>query len=154
MPLSFQLGIKLPLGYPSQPTNGGAALGSGSPDIEARILVGMSLYPYGYLGAELAYRARGGDIDDQMEILLEGGTGWRRIRLGAKLAGSFSAGTIEQLTDSSTRRVTNYDAVQVIPSLSVVITPNISIAAEAFHTLDGKNTTVGTAWALGIELTR
>ena len=151
-PVSFQLGIKLPLGYQAQPTNGGAALGSGSPDFEARLLWGISLYPYGYFGAELGYRAQGGDIDDQMNVVLEGGTGWRRVRMATKFNASFSAGSIEQLTDSSTKRVTNYEAMQIIPSVAVVLTPRISLVGEAFHTLDGKNTSVGTAWAIGVEI--
>jgi len=154
LPVSLQLGVKLPLGYRSRPSNGGAALGSGSPDLEARLQGGLSLHPYGYVGAEFGYRVRGGDVDDEMDILLEAGTRRGRVRVGAKLDVSFSTGSIEQLAESSTKGVTNYESVQVLPTISVLLAPHIALSVEAIHTLSGKNTTVGTSWAVGVELTR
>lgn len=69
--LSTSLIVKLPYFYNEQ-----AALprGNGQEDVEARILLGKSLWPLkGYVGFELGYRYRAGAPSDEVRYLLEYG---------------------------------------------------------------------------------
>ena len=48
-------------------------LGNGQSDFEFRLLLGRSLYPYGYFGVEAAYRFRAEDPSDEIRYLVEYG---------------------------------------------------------------------------------
>lgn len=48
-------------------------LGNGQSDLEVRLQLGKSLYPYGYLGLETAYRFRAEDPSDEIRYLVEYG---------------------------------------------------------------------------------
>ncbi len=48
-------------------------LGNGQSDFEFRLLLGRSLYPYGYFGVEAAYRFRAEEPSDEIRYLVEYG---------------------------------------------------------------------------------
>jgi hypothetical protein len=68
--LSTSLLVKLPYFYDE---NDDLPRGNGQEDVEARVLFGKSLYPYGYLGVELGYRARFEAPSDEYRYLIEYG---------------------------------------------------------------------------------
>ncbi len=64
------------------------ATGNGQVDVEARFLVGKSLYPYGYGGIELGYRYRAEDPSDEYRYLVEYGFSFtERVYVRTKLDG-------------------------------------------------------------------
>jgi hypothetical protein len=74
-------------------------LGNGQNDYEARILVGRSLYPYGYIGIEAAYRIRTEDPSDEYRYLLEYGiSAGDNLYLRTKLDGTESAKNGEKIS--------------------------------------------------------
>ncbi|NEQ69505.1 MAG: hypothetical protein F6K21_29245 [Symploca sp. SIO2D2] len=96
--LSTSLLVKLPYLYDEDdplPT------GNGQEDIEFRVLIGKSLYPFGYFGVEAGYRYRTGAPSDEFRYLLEYGYDispnvYFRTKLdGILSAGNASAGNID-----------------------------------------------------------
>ncbi|MEH6447746.1 MAG: hypothetical protein V7765_03710 [Oleispira sp.] len=78
-------------------------LGNGQTDYEARILLGRSLYPYGYIGAEAAYRVRTEDPSDEYRYLIEYGiSADDNLYFRAKLDGTESAKNGKSITSGDT----------------------------------------------------
>lgn len=66
--------------------------GNGQNDYEIRALFGKSLYPYGYIGIEAAYRYRTGSPSDEYRYLLEYGiSANENLYFRTKLDGVYSA---------------------------------------------------------------
>ena len=81
--------IKLPYFYDADEA---FARGDGKEDYELRILMGKSLHPYGYFGAELGYRLRTGIAADEYRYLLEYGfNATENVYFRTKLDGVLSA---------------------------------------------------------------
>lgn len=71
--------------------------GNGQEDYEIRALVGKSLYPYGYIGIEAAYRYRTGSPSDEYRYLLEYGiSANENLYFRTKLDGVYSATNADQ----------------------------------------------------------
>ena len=68
--LSTSLLVKLPYLYDE---NESLPTGNGQEDIEFRVLIGKSLYPYGYFGVEAGYRYRTDAPSDEYRYLIEYG---------------------------------------------------------------------------------
>jgi hypothetical protein len=154
-PVSIQGGVKLPLGYDPSPPDEGAPLGSGKIDLEGHLLAGASLYPMpAYLTGQVGYRYRGGDgIADEYLFQAEFGLTPGKWLIKATLDGIYSTKSPAE-QGSSTTTVTNMDVLKLIPTVGYNFTPWFSIGAEAFHTLEGKNTVAGTTWVLGVVFIR
>ncbi len=76
--------------------------GNGQEDYEIRALVGKSLYPYGYIGFEAAYRYRTGSPSDEYRYLLEYGiSANENLYFRTKLDGVFSATNADEVDDAS-----------------------------------------------------
>ena len=68
--VSTQLLYKAPFFYSE---DNDLPLGNGQSDIELRLQLGRSLYPYGYLGLEAGFRYRDEDPSDEFRFLAEYG---------------------------------------------------------------------------------
>ncbi|MBI3606898.1 MAG: hypothetical protein HY207_02910 [Nitrospirae bacterium] len=80
----------------------GPATGSGQVDTEVRVLVGRSLYPYGYGGIEFGYRYRAEEPSDEYRYLVEYGLSFTpRIYARTKLDGIKSARNADQTSGVS-----------------------------------------------------
>lgn len=74
--------------------------GNGREDYEIRALVGKSLYPYGYIGIEAAYRYRTGSASDEYRYLLEYGiSANENLYFRTKLDGVLSANNADNVGD-------------------------------------------------------
>jgi hypothetical protein len=151
-PVSLQGTVKMPLGYDRSPENMGPPLGSGHVDVEAALLAGVSLYPFpGYITGSAGYRARGGELADELMFNIEGGVTWRRVMARFGADATYSTGDPPDLArTSSSVVITEQDVVKVTPAVAVLLSDEISLVIEAFHTVDGKNTVTGTTWSAGI----
>lgn len=87
--LSTSLLVKLPYLYDE---NEILPTGNGQEDIEFRVLIGKSLYPYGYFGVEAGYRYRADAPSDEYRYLIEYGYDINaNVYLRTKLDGILSA---------------------------------------------------------------
>jgi len=98
--VSASLLVKLPHLYDE---NDELPRGNGQTDYEARILLGRSLYPYGYIGAEAAYRIRTEDPSDEYRYLIEYGiSAGDNLYFRAKLDGTESAKNGKSIANDET----------------------------------------------------
>jgi hypothetical protein len=87
--LSTSLLVKLPYLYDEDKA---LPTGNGQEDIEFRVLIGKSLYPYGYLGVEAGYRYRADAPSDEYRYLIEYGYDINeKVYIRSKLDGILSA---------------------------------------------------------------
>jgi hypothetical protein len=87
--LSTSLLLKLPYLYDEEDA---LPRGNGQEDIEFRMLIGKSLYPYGYFGMEAGYRHRTDAPSDEYRYLLEYGVDFsENVYFRTKLDGILSA---------------------------------------------------------------
>jgi len=157
LPVSVQGAVRLPLGYDNRPENGGPPLGSGRVDLEGLLLVGLSLYPFpGYMTGGAGYRVKTGDLDDEVVFSVEAGASWRRLMGRVGLDGLYSTSDPPNLAASGGGRVssavavTNQDILKLTPGISFSFSDEVSLVAETFHILSGKNTVTGTTYSLGV----
>ncbi len=93
--LSTSLLVKLPYLYDE---NDELPRGNGQEDIEFRVLIGKSLYPYGYFGVEAGYRVRTDTPSDEYRYLLEYGVDINEnIYFRTKLDGILSANNADDI---------------------------------------------------------
>ena len=148
-PAAFEAGVKIPLGYDGSPDNGGPALGTARPDLEAALVAGFGA-AHVYASARAAYRVCGGSLDDQIGFSAEAGGSHRGFFMQALVEGWYTTGDIEPLDISSTVMVANQDLLKLIVSAGVRTGARTSLVAEVYHVLDGRNTPTGTTVALAI----
>lgn len=92
--LSTSVLAKLPYFYDK---NDDLPRGNGQEDLEVRVLFGKSLYPYGYIGAELGYRYRNQAPADEYRYLLEYGfSATENLYFRTKLDGILSANNADE----------------------------------------------------------
>ena len=90
---------KLPYLYDE---NRASATGNGQFDAEARLLVGRSLYPFGYGGIEVGYRYRAEEPSDEYRYLIEyGGRITPTLYARTKLDGTKSVKNADRVTGPS-----------------------------------------------------
>ena len=150
-PVAVEAGVKIPLGYERVPENGGPALGSGEPDVQAALSAGTGAASV-YTQAWAAYRVRGGELDDDVGFGIEAGGRRGRLFAQALVEGWYSTGEIEPLDVSATTMAVNQDVLKLIASAGARTGRQASVVVEVFHVLDGRNTAAGTTWSLGLVL--
>ncbi|MFT6991206.1 MAG: hypothetical protein ACJASL_003193 [Paraglaciecola sp.] len=97
--LSTSLLVKLPYLYDE---NDALPRGNDQEDIEFRVLVGKSLYPYGYFGVEAGYRLRTDAPSDEYRYLLEYGIDFNEnAYFRTKLDGILSANNADEISSSN-----------------------------------------------------
>jgi hypothetical protein len=152
-PVSGEVRVKVPLGYPKRPANSGPALGSAEVDVTASILAGTTLRG-AYATASAAYRVRGGSLADDVGFSLQVGGARRRLSGQALVEGWYSTVDPAPLDESSTARAANQDVLKVIGTLGYRTAERATVAVEAYHILSGKNAATGTTVAAALILTR
>jgi hypothetical protein len=173
--VSLALGGKFPLGYdidqdsigsldsgglglgPS-PVDGAGAdskvpLGTGEKDIDMRLLVGKSLYPFpGYLTSTVGYRKRGGAFSDEFFYGLEAGVTYKRLLVKGVVEGMRTMGNCGAMGQGGL--VGDQDILKVAPGLIWSLSKHLEIGADLFHIAAGCNTAAGTTYAVGLAFKR
>jgi hypothetical protein len=162
--VALQGGVKIPLGYESEPDNDGPPLGTGEVDGEIFAVFGQSFYPVnGFFQAAVGYRYRGGKFNDEYIYGAELGYTAGRLFMKFRFEGlqntvtppDIAGGTVMTPLPGGGGAVNNVivgdkDEFKLLPTLAFFVTENFQITAEAYHVFAGKNTTAGTTYALGI----
>ena len=174
--ISLVLGGKFPLGYdidqdsigslgagglglgPS-PVDGALAtdskvpLGTGEKDIDMRLLVGKSLYPFpGYLTSAVGYRKRGGAFSDEFFYGFEAGVTYKRLLVKGVVEGMRTMGNCGAMGQGGL--VGDQDILKVAPGLIWSLSKHLEIGVDLFHIAAGCNTAAGTTYALGLAFKR
>jgi len=167
--LSFEAGVKIPMGYEDQPDNDGPPLGSGKVDFLVGAFLGRSLWPLpGYISGGIGYRYRGGELHDDIPFNVEAGYRWRKLFGKVRLQGLKNTVEPQDLSGATVMTpipggggatpnniiVGDQDWLKLMPNLVYVVSPRFQLSAEAFIVLAGKNTTAGTTYVFGLVFTR
>ena len=175
--VSLALGGKFPLGYdidqnsigslsagglglgPS-PVNGVAGadnkvpLGTGERDIDIRLLLGTSLYPFlpGYFTNTVGYRKRGGAFSDEIFYSFEAGVTYKRLLVKGVVEGMSTKGNCGAMGQGGL--VGDQDILKVAPGLIWSLSKHLELGVDLFHIASGCNTAVGTTYAVGLAFKR
>lgn len=160
--VALQAGVKVPLGYDRLPDNDGPSPGTGRVDGEVQLNAGWSLFPTpAYLSLGGGYRRRGGELHDEVIYNVEAGYQAARLFLkvrldglqntkdppdvaGATIVTPLPGGVLNQVI------VGDQDILKLSLETSVAMNERVSLSAEAFHTLAGKDTVAGTTYSLAV----
>lgn len=165
--LSFQGGMKIPLGYEDKPADDGSPLGTGDVDLEGHLLFGQSLFPHpAYLTGSIGYRWRTGPLHDQILVTAEGGYSIGRVLIKVSFDGLKSTiappdivgqpvttplpgggGALPNIIEG------DQDIFKINPSVIYNLTDRIAAQGEILHIVAGKNTVAGTTFSLAFIVT-
>ncbi|MCG8606280.1 hypothetical protein MJD09_15005 [bacterium] len=166
--LSFQGGIKIPLGYEKAPSDDGPPLGTGKLDLESHLLIGKSLFPIpAYVTTSVGYRWRSGALHDQVLFTAEGGYSFGRVLVKVNLDALKSTIAPPDIVGQPVTTPLpgggsafpniiqgDQDIFKFSPSIIVNLSNRIAIQGEILHTIAGKNTVAGTIYSFGVIYTR
>ena len=175
--ISLALGGKIPLGYDvAQDSNGSLGtggiglgpspvdgalagadskvpLGTGEKDIDIRLLVGKSLYPFpGYLTSTVGYRKRNGAFSDEFFYGFEAGVTYKRLLVKGVVEGIRTMGDCGAMGQGGL--VGDQDILKVAPGLIWSLGKHLEIGVDLFHIAAGCNTAAGTTYAVGLAFKR
>jgi hypothetical protein len=150
--VAVQYGGTVPLGYEQTPDNGGSPLGTGKLSGEVGIFVGRSLHPFpAYVSAGASYRRRQGGLHDEVLYNIEAGLTPGRFFFKVRFDGLQN---VEEPPDlaivANDAVVGDQDIFKLSGEADYRFAGPFALALEVFHTLGGKNTTTGTAYAAGL----
>jgi len=165
--LSFQSGIKIPMGYSDQPDNDGPRLGTGDIDFEGQILMGVSLYPLPvYITGGFGYRHRLGELHDELLSHVELGFATGRflfktyvewIKNTNQPPDIYGQPVVTPLPGGGgvlpETIVGDQDILKLSPSIIYYFNQNMGVQLEISAILAGKNTVSGTTFSLALILT-
>ena len=171
--VSLALGGKFPLGYdmdqdsigsldagglglgpsPVDGTDSKVPLGTSERDIDMRLLVGKSLYPFpGYLTSTIGYRKRGGAFSDELFYGLEAGVTYKRLLVKGVVEGMRTMGDCGAMGQGGL--VGDQDILKVSPGLIWSLSKHLEIGVDLYHIAAGCNTAAGTTYAAGLAFKR
>ncbi len=164
--LSFQGGVKLPLGYEEKPADDGAPLGTGDIDLEGHLLLGKSLHPLpAYLTGSIGYRHRTDELHDQILLNAEAGYTAGKFLFKVTFDGLMSTITPPDIVGQPVMSplpggggalpniiVGDQDIFKISPSIIYNFTEDWGVQGEVLHIFAGKNTVAGTIYSFGIIL--
>lgn len=149
--LSAQFGVKIPLGYDEKNF---PPLGEGQIDLETRLLIGKSFYPFpAYGSAEVGYRKRNGDFSDVIPFLAEAGVYARRNILIKLVVDGISNLTNDRAGQIGVERAPNvFDKEYMKLSPALIFFGPMGYSMEIYYEtfLSGANTAAGNTIGLGI----
>ena len=171
--VSLALGGKFPLGYDIDqnsigslsagglglgpiPVDGVAGadnkvpLGTGGRDIDIRLLLGTSLYPFlpGYFTNTVGYRKRGGAFSDEIFYSFEAGVTYKRLLVKGVVEGMSTKGNCGAMGQGGL--VGDQDILKLAPGLIWSLSKHLEIGVDLFHIAAGCNTAAGTTYAVGL----
>lgn len=147
--VSPYLSLKLPTGYhPAYDP----PLGTGKVDLEARLLLGRSLFPLPlYLGAEVGYRRRGGLFSDQVVYGVEAGGSRGRVFAKVYVEGRETrSGTQESSGEVGVFQVSEGDFAKAGMNLALNLAGPLWMDCLVEEVFTGDNTGAGRSWGLGL----
>ncbi len=148
---SLQVRLDVPTFYDDRAV---PPLGDGQLDVDARALVGASLWSLGipgYLGVEAGYRHRAEDPGDAWVYMVEAGVSvFEDAGVRLKLDGQHA---FELPTDASRTELFAYDSRQVRldATLWFAIAGETTLEVGHVGVLEARNVTGGDAWTLGVS---
>ncbi len=147
--VSPMLSLKLPTGYHSTYD---PPLGTGKVDLEARLLLGRSLFPLPlYLGAEAGYRWRGGLFSDQLAYGVEAGGSRERVFAKVYVEGRETrSGSRESSGEVGVFRVSEGDFAKAGINLALNLAGPLWADLLVEEVFTGDNTGAGRSWGLGL----
>jgi len=151
--VSPMLSLKLPTGYHSTYD---PPLGTGEVDLEARLLLGRSLFPLPlYLGAEAGYRRRGGMFSDQLAYGVEAGGSRGRVFAKVYVEGRETrSGSRESSGEVGAFRVSEGDFAKAGMNLALNLAGSLWADLLVEEVFAGDNTGAGRSWGLGLAYRR
>lgn len=164
--LSVQPGVVIPLGYDTTPENDGPRLGNGETAFQALLLFGKSLYPLPlYVTGGGGYRARGGELHDEILYNFEAGYSKDRVLVKLYLEGvkntvappDIFGQTIELPLPGGGGVTPNIlfgdqDYIKLSPSVVYKLNSTLSAQFELTDVLYGKDIISGISYTFGIIL--
>jgi hypothetical protein len=146
--MSPYLSLKLPTGYHRAYD---PPLGTGKVDLEARLLLGRSLFPLPlYLGAEAGYRRRGGRFSDQVSYGVEMGGSQQRVFAKIYLEGKQTlSGNQESSGEVGVFQVSEGDFTKAGMNLALKLTGLVWMDLLVEEIFTGDNIGAGRSWGLG-----
>lgn len=175
--VSLALGGKFPLGYDVEQEGNGTPetsgiglglspldeasatdskvpLGTGATDIDMRLLVGESLYPFpGYLTSTFGYRKRGGRFSDELFYSFEAGVTYKRLLVKGVVERMHTMGSCGT-TGQAGSLIGDQNILKVAPGLIWSLSENLEVGVDLFHVAAGCNTAAGTTYAIGLAFKR
>jgi hypothetical protein len=147
--VSPHLSLKLPTGYHRVYD---PPLGTGRADLEARLLLGRSLFPLPlYLGAEAGYRRRGGPFSDQAVYVLEVGGSRQRVFAKVYAEGRETlSGRQESSGEVGVFQVSEGDYRKVGANLALNLAGSLWADLLFEGIFAGENIGAGRSWGLGL----
>ena len=146
--LSPYLSLKLPTGYHQAYD---PPLGTGKVDLEARLLLGRSLFPLPlYLGAEAGYRRRGGRFSDQVSYTFEVGGSEQRVFAKVYVEGKETlSGNQESSGEVGSIQVSEGDFAKAGANLALNLAGPVWVDLSVEGIFTGDNIGAGRSWGLG-----
>ena len=151
--VAAQLKTKLPTGYHDEYM---PPLGTGSADLEMRLLGGMSLYPLPmYAGVEGGYRLRGGRFSDQIPYAMElGGSPHDRVFAKGYVQGEWTRSEDREPTGLvGSLQVSEGDLHKLGLNGAVRLSSNLWLDFLWERVIAGENVGAGTSWGVGLAVT-
>lgn len=147
--VSPYLSLKLPTGYHRAYD---PPLGTGKVDLEARLLLGRSLFPLPlYLGTEAGYRRRGGQFSDQVSYAFEVGGSQQRVFAKVYVEGKETlSGNQESSGEVGLPQVSEGDLAKAGVNLALKLAGSVWVDLLAEGIFAGDNVGAGRSWGLGL----
>lgn len=146
--VSPYLSLKLPTGYHRAYD---PPLGTGKVDLEARLLLGRSLFPLPlYLGAETGYRRRGGRFSDQVSYAIEVGGSQQRVFAKVYVEGKETlSGNRESSGEVGVFQISEGDFAKAGVNLALSLAGPLWMDLLVEGIFAGDNIGAGRSWGLG-----
>ena len=149
---SLAIGGKIPMWYEKDP-NTRVPLSSTDVDLDGRLLLGKSLYPFpGYLTGEFGYRYRGGTFSNELFYGAEAG-----VTLGNFLVKGFISGIHtfgECVTTAEVGLIGDQNVLKISPGLIYNLSQKVEISLDLIRVASGCNTGAGNTVLLGFAYKR
>lgn len=146
--LSPYVNVKIPTTYDDELN---PALGTGSMDVELRLLVARSFFPLpAYLGAEAGYRFRGGPFSNQIGFSGEvGATPLSRLSVKAYLENSRTLNGNARLAEPGLVQVSEGDFTKLGLITGFRVRGPFWLEASLESVLVGEDVSAGQSWGVG-----
>ena len=144
---SLALGGKLPMWYDEDP-NTRVPLSSTEIDVDGRLLLGKSLYPFpGYLTGEFGYRKRGGNFSNELFYGLEAGVNVDRFLFKGFVSGIHTSGMCA--TTAEVGLIGDQNVLKFSPGIIYNVNSKLEMSLDFIHVASGCNTGAGNTILFG-----
>ena len=118
-------------------------------DLDARVLLGRSLYPApAYLSGELGFRTRGGALSNEGFYSFEAGVSAGRFLFKGYVSGIVTTG--ECVSENEVSLIGDQNLLKVSPGIIYEVTPGVELSFDFFRVMSGCNTGAGNTFFFGV----